>query len=194
MQLPSFYKQLKLKSEALNFNMPSDVLLGSLLKTLVTSKTKGHFLELGTGTGLSLSWMIAGMDDSSTIISLDNEEKFLKVAREHFEKDQRVSIHCADGAKWITNYSGSSFDLIFADTWPGKYSHLEETLALVKPGGFYVVDDLKPQENWPEGHDKKVEKLIDNLASCDDFNLTQLDWSTGIIVMSKKALAEKQKE
>lgn len=194
MQLPPFYKQLKIKSESLDFNMPSDVLLGSLLKTLVTSKPNGHFLELGTGTGLSLSWIIAGMDDSSTIIALDNEEKFLQVAREHFEKDQRVSIHCADGAKWITNYSGPSFDLIFADTWPGKFTHLEETLALVKPSGFYVVDDLNPQDNWPDGHDKKVQKLIDYLASRDDFNLTELEWSTGIIVMSKKALAEKQEE
>lgn len=174
--------------------MPSDVLLGSLLRTLVTSKPNGNFLELGAGTGLSLSWMIAGMDDSSTIISLDNEEKFLQIAREYFENDQRVSIHCCDGGNWITNYYGPSFDLIFADTWPGKYTHLEETLALVKSGGFYVVDDLNPQENWPDGHDKKAKKLIDYLASRDDFNLTQLDWSTGIIVMSKKALAKKQEE
>jgi predicted O-methyltransferase YrrM len=186
MQFPPFYEVLKLKSETLGFNMPSDVLLGSLLKTLVTSKPAGHFLELGTGTGLSLSWMIAGMDDYSTIISLDNEEKFIHVARENFENNQKVSIICCDGGEWITNYTGHSFDLIFADTWPGKYTHLEETLALVKPGGFYVVDDLNPQENWPEGHDKKVEKLLDYLASRDDFNLTQLDWSTGIIVMSKK--------
>lgn len=186
MQIPPFYEALKLKSETLGFNMPSDVLLGSLLKTLVTSKPAGHFLELGTGTGLSLSWMIAGMDDASTLVSLDSEEKFLQVAGEHFGNNKQVSIICADGGEWITGYTGDPFDLIFADTWPGKYTHLEETLARVKPGGFYVVDDLKPQENWPDGHDKKVEKLLDYLASRDDFNLTQLDWSTGIIVMSKK--------
>ncbi len=194
MQLPPFYEQLQLKSEALGFNMPSDVLLGSLLKTLVTSKPNGNFLELGTGTGLSLSWMIDGMNDTSTLISLDNEETLLQVAREHFDKDQRVSILCVDGAKWITNYNGNSFDLIFADTWPGKYTNLEETLALVKPGGFYVVDDLNPQKNWPDGHDKKAEKLIEDLASRDDFNLTRLDWSTGIIVMSRKSFAEKPQE
>jgi predicted O-methyltransferase YrrM len=194
MKLPLFYEQQKLKSEALGFNMPSDVLLGSLLKTLVTSKPKGNFLELGTGTGLSLSWMIAGIDDSSTIISLDNEEKFLQVAKANFDNDQRVTIICADGGEWISTYTGYSFDLIFADTWPGKYTHLEETLALVKPGGFYVVDDLNPQKNWPDGHDKKAEKLIDYLASRDDFNLARLDWSTGIIVMSRKSFAEKPQE
>ena len=52
------------------------------------------------------------------------------------------------------------FDLIFADTWPGKFSQLPETLALVRPGGFYVVDDLLPQPNWPEGHAASLERLM----------------------------------
>lgn len=35
--------------------MPSDLQTGSLLRTLVTSKPNGLFLELGTGTGLLYS-------------------------------------------------------------------------------------------------------------------------------------------
>jgi predicted O-methyltransferase YrrM len=37
--------------------------------------------------------------------------------------------------------------LIFADAWPGKYSDLEKALKLVKPGGFYIIDDMLTQPN-----------------------------------------------
>ena len=32
--------------------------------------------------------------------------------------------------------------LSYADAWPGKFSQLEEALALLRPGGMYVIDDL----------------------------------------------------
>ena len=34
------------------------------------------------------------------------------------------------------------FDLIFADTWAGKFTHLNQTLQMVKPGRFFIIDDL----------------------------------------------------
>ena len=46
----------------------------------------------------------------------------------------------------------ASFDLIFADAIPGKYEHLNETLALLRRGGLYVVDDMLPQPTWPKDH------------------------------------------
>ena len=73
--------------------------------------------------------------------------------------------------------------MIFADTWPGKYFDLERTLALLKIGGFYVIDDMNSQPNWPEGHAEKANTLIEKLESLKDFTFTQLDWSTGVILM-----------
>ena len=93
---------------------------------------------------------------------------------------------CADGADWIKSYKGEKFDLIFADAWPGKYSEVEEILELVKVGGFYIVDDMSTQPNWPEGHEEKAKKLIEYLDNRNDFNLTKMAWSTGIIMADKK--------
>ena len=45
-----------------------------------------------------------------------------------------------------------SFDLIFANAIPGKYEHLDETLALLRCGGLYVVDDMLPQPTWQKDH------------------------------------------
>jgi predicted O-methyltransferase YrrM len=165
--------------------MPSDILIGTRLKSLVASKPGGNFLELGTGIGLSLAWMTDGMDDSSQLTSIDDDPKLTKIVSEWFGLDPRVNILCQDGADWIKNYFGELFDLIFADTWPGKYFDLEETLAILKIGGFYIIDDMNSQPNWPEGQAEKAKTLIEKLESLKGFTFTQLDWSTGVILICK---------
>ncbi|WP_276166966.1 O-methyltransferase [Zobellia alginiliquefaciens] len=179
---PKIHQQIEQKSKEIGFTMPSDVYIGTLLKTLMTSKPKGRFLELGTGIGLSLSWMVDGMDAESKLISLDNDPKQIEIVSGYFKGDERVEVICEDGSKWIKNYSGDKFDLIFADAWPGKYSEIEEILSFVKVGGFYVIDDMTAQPNWPEGHEDNVERLVKYLENRADFTLTKLNWSTGLII------------
>ena len=85
----------------------------------------------------------------------------------------------------MENYTEESFDLIFADAWPGKYSHLDKTISLIKNGGFYVIDDMKKQPNWPEGHEEKAKELVRVLQGREDITITKMDWSTGLIVAVK---------
>jgi len=184
---PKVYSALEKLTKEIHFSMPSDPYIGTLLKTLITSKPNANILELGTGIGLSLSWMITGMDDSSKLTTLDNDPKLIKSIQEYFKNEERVTIINTDGATWIKNYTGQKFDLIFADTWPGKFYELEETLALVKPNGFYVIDDMITQSNWPVGHQQKVDQLIKTLENRRDFNLTKMNWASGIIIATKKA-------
>ncbi len=179
---PKIHLQIELKSEEIGFTMPSDLYVGSLLKTLIASKPKANILELGTGIGLSLSWMVDGMDSKSTITTIDNDPELINIAAHFFGQDKRIQIICQDGSQWIKNYDGAPFDLIFADAWPGKYSEIEEVLKLIEVGGFYIIDDMNSQSNWPNGHQQNVDTLITYLEERDDFSLTKINWSTGIII------------
>lgn len=184
--IPTIHTEIARKSEEIGFTMPSDIYIGTLLKTLISSKPGAHILELGTGIGLSLSWMIDGMDENASLITVDNDRELIIIAEQYFGKDERVAIICDDGSEWIKNYEGDKFDLIFADAWPGKYSEIDEVLELLKTGGFYVIDDMTAQPNWPEGHDKNVERLVSYLENRQDINLTKMNWSTGLILAVKK--------
>ncbi|WP_425237194.1 O-methyltransferase [Ulvibacterium sp.] len=185
---PKIHSEIERKCIEIGFTMPSDLYIGSLLKTLIGSKPKGSFLELGTGIGLSLSWMVDGMDNESVLITVDNDQELINIAEEYFGGDPRIQILCQDASNWIKTYTGTKFDLIFADAWPGKYSEIDEVLNLVKVGGFYVIDDMTAQPNWPEGHQENVNGLVSYLEKRKDFNLTKMNWSTGLIVAAKTGI------
>jgi predicted O-methyltransferase YrrM len=100
-------------------------------------------------------------------------------------RDNRVTFHTEDAGPWLERLSDHSYDLIFADAWPGKYSHLEAALRLLKAGGLYVIDDMLPQPNWPAGHGVQVDQLLAMLEKKSNLLLTKMAWSTGIIVAVK---------
>ena len=169
------------------FSMASDIQTGSLLRTLAATKPGGAFLELGTGTGLSTAWILAGMDVASTLVSVDNDSALQSIALKYLGQDRRVSFQLADGDLFLESLIGHEFDFIFADTWPGKYMHLEVALGLLKPGGLYIIDDMLPQTNWPPGHEAKAYSLIAALEARVDLTITKLGWATGLIVGAKIA-------
>ena len=184
--IPTIYPEIEAKSQEIGFTMPSDLYIGSLLKTLISSKPKATILELGTGIGLSLAWMIDGLDQESRLITVDNDPDLIAIANDFFGDDNRVTIICQDGSQWIKEYTGEKFDLIFADAWPGKYSEIEEILELIKIRGFYIIDDMNSQDNWPEGHQNHVDRLVTYLENREDFYLTKMNWSTGLIIAVKR--------
>ena len=183
--LPGNYEKIKEATVELKFDMASDLETGRLLRTLAASKPSGRFLELGTGTGLATAWIADGLDKYSSLISIDNDELLLDVAGKYI-KDDKVEFKRVDAYHWISNYDGKKFDFIFADAMPGKYDLFEETIDMLNKGGYYIIDDMLPQPNWPLGHDEKVKDLISKLEERNDLVITTLNWSTGIVIVVKK--------
>ena len=174
-------------TEALGFNMVSEPRVGSFLAALAASKPAGRFLELGTGTGHGTAWLLAGMDAASTLETVDTDADVVAVAQRHLGSDRRVTFLITDGADFLRRSSPSRFDLIYADAWPGKFSQLNEALSLLRPGGMYVVDDLLPQPNWPEGHAPKVPALMDDIERRGEFITVRLAWASGLMLVVRRA-------
>jgi len=185
--LPDSYLSILKETNELGFEQLSDECTGSLLSTLCGSKINGVFLELGTGTGLSTSWILYGMSSSSKLMTVDNDKGLIEIAKKHLGLDTRVEFIISDGEELINKLTPLSIDLIFADTWPGKYNHLEETLDLLKVGGLYIIDDMNPIDSWPESHTKKALELEKTLRLKNNFTFTKLNWSTGLMVGVKNA-------
>jgi predicted O-methyltransferase YrrM len=183
---PSAYNKIDAATKFSGFTMASEVLTCSLLRTLAGTKPGGKFLELGTGTGLSTSWILDGMDNNATLISVDNDPGFLGIAKSFLGDDKRLTLACVDGGEWVEKNKNEKYDFIFADTWHGKYLMLDDVLAMLSKGGLYIIDDMLPQSNWPDGHAEKAINLESVLDKRKDLVITKQVWATGIILAVKK--------
>jgi predicted O-methyltransferase YrrM len=179
---PPQLSSITARTSDLHFSMASEPLVGALLKTLAASKPGGRFLELGTGTGIATAWILDGMDSTSTLTSVDNNGEVQQIARETLGSYRRLMLVTSGGLEFLGSQERESFDLVFADAMPGKYEGLAAALAVVKRGGFYVIDDLLPQPNWPEGHAAKVPVLLDELAGNSVFRMLPLAWASGVVI------------
>jgi predicted O-methyltransferase YrrM len=184
---PRELRALTNRTADLGFTMASEPKTGALLRMLAASKPGGRFVELGTGTGIATAWLLSGMDRSSSLISVDMDQNVQRVAREILGEDPRLTLVTEDGTAFLRQQPAKSFDLVFADAMPGKYEALDEALAMVKPGGYYVIDDLLPQPNWPEGHAEKVPGLMGRLLTDERFQALPLEWASGLAVLVRKS-------
>ncbi|MFJ3726063.1 O-methyltransferase [Streptomyces sp. NPDC090045] len=188
-RIPDSLPALRAAARRAGFTRSCEERTGSLLALLAATRPGGRILELGTGVGAGTAWLLSGMDAASRLVTVELDEAVQKVAREQFRSDPRVAFVAADGGAWLEEYDGEGFDLVFADTWPGKFTHLERTLALVAPGGTYLIDDLVPQPGWPEGHGTAVRRLLTELEERADFRTVRMAWASGLLMAVRTAPA-----
>jgi predicted O-methyltransferase YrrM len=186
LEAPEVIAAIWADTRASGFNMASEPLTCSLLRTLAASKPSARFLELGSGTGLSTAWLLDGMDSRSRLTTVDNDESLLSILKKHLGSDPRLTVVCADGDAFLRSVRAQRFDFIFADTWSGKYRLLEDALELLNPSGIYVIDDMLPQPNWPDGHAEKVAALVATLEQRKNFRVTKLSWASGVVLVTKR--------
>ncbi len=185
MNLEQVVGSLTAKANAAGFVQSSEELVGRLLRLLVALRPGGRYLELGTGMGAGLAWLLGALGADGEVVTVELEAGVQAVAREELGHDERVTWVVGDGSEWLRDAVADQearFDGVFADTWPGKYHDRDLAMRLVKPGGWYLVDDLYPQPGWPEGHQESVDRLVSELAALESWTTEFLDAGSGVIV------------
>ncbi len=182
---PAALAAISRDGRGLGFSAASEPRIGALLRALAASRPGGRLLELGTGTGLATAWLLDGMDEGAALTSVDEDAETVAVARRHLGADPRLTLAVAEGGTWLRDAGDGPYDLIFADTWPGKFRDFEAAWRLLAVGGLYVIDDLLPQANWPAGHGDAVARLLSELEERGDCRLVRLAWASGLAIAVK---------
>lgn len=181
-RIPAAVTDLRAAARDAGFTMSCEERTGSLLAVLAATRPAGRILELGTGVGEGTAWLLSGMSPAARLVSVELDTAVQGIARAELGADPRVTFVAGDGGAWLEEYDGEPFDLVFADTWPGKFTHLDRALDLVAPGGTYLIDDLDPQPGWPEGHEASVVGLLAELEGRKDFRTVRLAWASGLLM------------
>ncbi len=187
--VPASVRELERATDAVGFELRSDPLTGVLLRTLAASKPHGRVLELGTGTGLSTAWILDGMDREARLLTVEIDPELAAIARRALDDDPRVDFHIGDARPVLKKLeaAGRRFDMIFADSGPGKFSMLAAALDLLAEGGLYVIDDMLLQAIWEEERIRQVVDLLRALQRRNSLVTTKLNWGSGIVIAVRRS-------
>lgn len=181
---PDVLPEILRESSALGFDRGSATEIGHLVRFLAATKPAGRFLEIGTGAGHGTAWILDGMDKSSTLTSIEVRQECSLIAQKYLGSDPRVTFVVGDGDAFLESSEAASYDLIFADSPPGKRDYPERALRLLKPGGIYVGDDMMPQDDWFDEYFPEAEKMVNGLAAVPDTLTVGMHWSTGVVLIT----------
>jgi demethylmenaquinone methyltransferase/2-methoxy-6-polyprenyl-1,4-benzoquinol methylase len=175
------------------FGLSCDAHAGRLLAVLAAAvPTDGRVLELGTGVGVGLAWLVSGLGERTDV----------EVHSVEMDPIAAAMAASADWPSWVTLHTGDAlellpglgcFDLIFADAQGGKTHGLSLTLGALAPGGQLLVDDMYAQPDNPMHRDlwPALQAVRERILADPALVATELSYGTGMILATRRSGTER---
>lgn len=118
----------------------------SFLRVMLSIKKPMRILELGTAVGYSAILMSEYIDEKGQIITIENYDKRIPIAKENIKKAGRenvIKLLEGDAMEIMPTLERDQFDFVFMDAAKAQYIHfLPEVLRLMKKDGVLITDNV----------------------------------------------------
>ncbi|HWB65714.1 MAG TPA: O-methyltransferase [Mycobacteriales bacterium] len=119
---------------------------GAVLRFLAASINAKAVVEVGTGAGVSGTWLLRGMAPDGVLTSIDVEAEHQRAAKETFAAagftGSRVRLITGRALEVMPRLTDGAYDLVFLDAAKGEYvDYLTEAMRLLRPGGIVAFDN-----------------------------------------------------
>lgn len=122
---------------------------GKLLHILARSIGAWRILEVGTLGGYSTIWFARALPGHGALVTLEIDPHHAEVARANIDAagvGDKVEIRVGPAVETLSHMEAEGegpFDLVFIDAdKPNNVAYLKAALALARPGGLIVVDNV----------------------------------------------------
>ena len=123
---------------------------GQFMRLLVELLGVRRIIEIGVFTGYSSLAMALALPEDGEIVACDVSEAYTSVARRYWAEAgvaDRIRLYLAPGVETldtlIAGGDAGRFDMAFIDADKANYdAYYERCLALVRPGGLILVDNV----------------------------------------------------
>lgn len=128
---------------------------GAALRLLAATLDARSVVEVGTGTGVSGLWLLAGMRRDGILTSVDIEAEHVRLARQGFTEagvpHNRARLITGSAREVLPRLADASYDLVFCDGDKSEYPEdLEQALRLLRPGGVVAFDNALWHDRVPD--------------------------------------------
>lgn len=118
----------------------------SFLRVMLSIKKPMRILELGTAVGYSAILMSEYINEKGQIITIENYDKRIPIAKENIKKAGRenvIKLLEGDAMEIMPTLESDQFDFVFMDAAKAQYIHfLPEVLRLMKKDGVLITDNV----------------------------------------------------
>lgn len=118
----------------------------SFLRVMLSIKKPVRILELGTAVGYSAILMSEYINEKGQIITIENYDKRIPIAKENIKKAGRenvIKLLEGDAMGIMPTLERDQFDFVFMDAAKAQYIHfLPEVLRLMKKDGVLITDNV----------------------------------------------------
>ncbi|MGO9963975.1 MAG: O-methyltransferase [Acidimicrobiales bacterium] len=189
MNIPDGVRTLMRQAQESGFELSCHEEVGALLAVLAAGvRPNGAILELGTGTGVGLGWVVSGLGarDDVQVVSVELDQAVGEVVAQ-FDWPFFVELEIGDALEVLKR--GRRWDLIFADAQGGKWEGLDDTIAALASGGLLLVDDMTPAKFVSDQHRDKTSEVRSRLLANHQLVSVELNWASGLILCARRCYA-----
>jgi predicted O-methyltransferase YrrM len=187
LQLPASVKNTLDRAQEWGFAKSSRPEVGLLLSVLAAAvPPRGRVLEIGTGAGVGLTWIVHGLGqrDDVEVISVDLDPDRAASVRA-FGWPDWVSVVAGDGAK-ILRSSPASFDLIFPDSPGGEIYDIGPSIAALRPGGILLLDDMEILKEYGPERRARLGEVARQLSHAPNIVYVDLPLPNGVLLAARR--------
>ena len=183
---PPGVRAARARAASCGFEQSCENEVGSLLATLASAvRPGGTIVELGTGAGVGLAWIVHGVGERRdvSVHTVDIDRSLLASTSSAGWPDY-VHFVEGDGARVVRELA--PIDLVFADAVGGKIDGLGGTIAALRPGGLLVVDDMNEEAHADDGLVDAIARVRATLLEDARLVVAELDFSSGVLLCGRR--------
>lgn len=119
---------------------------GAMLRFLAASINARAVVEIGTGAGVSGTWLLRGMAPDGLLTSIDLEAEHQRVAKQTFIAAgfplSRFRLIAGSALDVLPRLTDGAYDMVFGDASKEEYvGYFDEAIRLLRPGGIMAFDN-----------------------------------------------------
>jgi predicted O-methyltransferase YrrM len=172
---------------------------GAVLRFLAAAVSARSVVEIGTGTGVSGTWLLRGMRPDGTLTTIDVEAEHLRLARRTYADagmaPNRSRLITGRALDVLPRLTDRAYDLVFCDADRREGTdYLTQALRLLRPGGIVVFAGALADGQAADPMARAADAVaVRELATAvrDDIRLTPMMLTTGdgllIAVLAKSS-------
>ena len=170
---------------------------GQFLEIITKISKSNSCLEIGRFTGMSTLFIARGLSEKGKIITIDNSDEFLSLAKKYWDLDNvsaKIESIIGDGVEVMQSMIDRqhSFDLIFIDADKNNYpNYYELSLNLIPSNGIIIIDNMLwhgdvANENKNDSQTNTIRDLNLKIQKDNRVEFSLLPLSDGLSFIRKK--------